>query len=88
MYSELAPLSFPTEFHPTDDCYENADQLADLFHDLAKGLSLPTQLREVGIKSDDLKLLGTEAMKQTRLLPNNFRHLTLTDALQLYHAAH
>jgi alcohol dehydrogenase class IV len=88
MYSELASLSFPTDFHRRGDCYEDANQFADLFHRLAQDLSLPTQLREVKIQSNDLQLLATEAMKQTRLLPNNFRHLTLDDALRLYHEAH
>lgn len=84
MYSELASLSFPNEFHPTSDCYENSIRFADLFHQLATDLSLPTQLRHVGIEAKDIQLLSTEAMKQTRLLPNNFRNLNLNDAMKLY----
>ena len=81
-------MSFPREYQPRNDCYQNSLQFAELFHQLAKDLSLPTQLRDVGIQSSDLALLSTEAMKQTRLLPNNFRNVTLDDALRLYSEAH
>lgn len=88
MYSELAPLSFPNDFHSRNNCYENSTQFADLFHQLAKDLSLPTQLRDVGIQSNNVDLLAKEAMKQTRLLPNNFRNVTHDDALRLYSDAY
>jgi alcohol dehydrogenase class IV len=84
MYSDLAPLSFPNEFQSRNDCYEDSRQFADLFWLLAKELSLPTQLREVKIQSSDVEVLAREAMKQTRLLPNNFRDVTHEDALRLY----
>jgi alcohol dehydrogenase class IV len=35
-----------------------------------------------------LNLLATEAMKQTRLLPNNARELKHEDALELYKKAY
>lgn len=43
--------------------------------------------RDVGIENQHLELLATEAMKQTRLLPNNPRVVTYEDALNLYKEA-
>ena len=50
-------------------------------------LGLPTKLREVGVAEADIELLAEEAMKQTRLLPNNPREVLLDDAMELYRAA-
>ncbi|GAA3849622.1 iron-containing alcohol dehydrogenase [[Pseudomonas] carboxydohydrogena] len=50
-------------------------------------LGLPTRLRDVGIKESDLDALAEDAMKQTRLLINNPREMTHTDALGIYRAA-
>ena len=50
-------------------------------------LGLPTRLSQVGVKAADIELLAEEAMKQTRLLPNNPRELLLGDARELYEAA-
>ena len=45
--------------------------------------------REVGIENEEhLQLLASEAMKQTRLLPNNPRVVTYDDALELYNKAY
>ena len=51
---------------------------------------LPGQnrLRDVGISESDIELLATEAMKQTRLLPNNPREVLLEDARALYEQAY
>ncbi len=51
---------------------------------LAPALGLPARLRDVGIVAQDLPLLAEDAMKQTRLLVNNPREVTLADALALY----
>jgi alcohol dehydrogenase class IV len=44
-------------------------------------------LRDVGIPEDAIELLATDAMKQTRLLVNNPRPLTIEDARAIYRAA-
>jgi alcohol dehydrogenase class IV len=47
-------------------------------------LSLPTRLRDVGIGSADIEPLAHDAMRQTRLLVNNPRDITLGDAKAIY----
>ena len=42
---------------------------------------------EVGVAAADVPTLAADAMKQTRLLPNNPREVSLEDATRLYHAA-
>jgi alcohol dehydrogenase class IV len=47
-------------------------------------LSLPTRLRDVGIAEGDVAQLAEDAMRQTRLLINNPREITLDDARAIY----
>ena len=62
-------------------------RLADHLQQLAVDLDLETRLPEVGIAADDIELLATEAMKQTRLLPNKMREVNKEDAIGIYEAA-
>ena len=90
LYSDIARLAFPGDQMgpPQQDVYEAADKFAGLFEVLASDLAIPKLLREVGIENNKhIELLATEAMKQTRLLPNNAREVTLNDALDLYQKA-
>ena len=88
MYSELNKITFPESNHRGGiDEYESAAQFAESFRQLATDLSIPLNLREVGVKSNDISLLANEAMKQMRLLPNNPRLITLKDATELYQEA-
>jgi alcohol dehydrogenase class IV len=64
-----------------------ADTFATYLASLAPELGLACRLRDVGIQATDLALLAEDAMKQTRLLINNPRALTQTDALALYQEA-
>ena len=41
----------------------------------------------MGVPSDAIAKLASEAMKQTRLLPNNPRLVSESDAVSLYQAA-
>jgi alcohol dehydrogenase class IV len=66
---------------------EKAQALAQYVGGLAAELQLPTRLRDVGIAEADLPALAEDAMKQTRLLINNPRELTLQDAASLYREA-
>ena len=54
---------------------------------LSARLGLQQRLRDVGIGRQHLPKLAADAMKQTRLLVNNPRPLTETDALHIYEAA-
>jgi alcohol dehydrogenase class IV len=74
LYAEIAPILFPGR----------RGALPDLFEELAADLKMPRTLREVGIADKDLELLAGEAMKQTRLLPNNPREVLREDAEKLY----
>jgi alcohol dehydrogenase class IV len=77
LYDELAPI-----FGARD-----AQGLIAMLEGLAKDLSVPQRLREVGISHNELPLLAEDAMRQTRLLVNNPREVTLADALAVYEAA-
>ena len=56
-----------------------------------EGLCMQTgverRLRDVGVAENDLELLATDAMKQTRLLGNNMRDVDYGAALQIYRDA-
>jgi alcohol dehydrogenase class IV len=90
-YASLAPLIFPPSAarpaSPTaspERDLEAALGLAEGFRQLAVELGIPTRLTAVGIAEKDVELLASESMKQTRLLPNNPREVTLADARRLY----
>ena len=50
-------------------------------------LEMPARLRDAGIPEDALARLAADAMKQTRLLVNNPRTVTESDALAIYSEA-
>ncbi|MFG6415070.1 iron-containing alcohol dehydrogenase [Roseateles sp. DC23W] len=54
---------------------------------LIAATGLPLRLRDHGIPADALPQLAADAMLQTRLLVNNPRELTETDALAIYRSA-
>ena len=64
-----------------------AEDLVNYLSELIQELALPTCLRDVGIKQDDIQSLAEDAMKQTRLLVNNPKTLTLEDAKRIYQEA-
>ena len=85
LYAELAPHAFP-------DLGERGTQgRAEVFAErlaaLASDLGLETRLREVGVGEGDLPRMARDAMLQTRLLVNNPREVTESDALAIYEAA-
>ncbi|HEY8564139.1 MAG TPA: iron-containing alcohol dehydrogenase [Beijerinckiaceae bacterium] len=84
-YCALAPDLFPhlAGVSGADGAVRLADELAAL----ARDLGLEPRLRDVGIPQDALPLLAEDAMKQTRLLVNNPRPVTLADARAIYEAA-
>ena len=85
-YAELAPYIFPNldiDKGAQAVCAEFIDKLEDL----SKRLGLPQKLREVDIPKNACEKMARDAMKQTRLLVNNPREVTETDALNIYQSA-
>ena len=87
MYADLAAIAFKGELSASTDDYEISEEFASNFEKLAAELSIAGKLREVGIKESDIDLLAREAMKQTRLLPNNAREVHHEDVLRMYRQA-
>lgn len=85
-YSELADsiVGVDSEAEPA----EAGEVLANYFLKLATDLSLPTRLREMKIEEQALPQLAEQALLQQRLLINNPREVTQTDALQIYQQAY
>lgn len=86
-YADLAPLIFDNhELKVESDApsFVKAAALAAAFDKLGSDLKLPMRLHDVGISDGDIPKLAAEAMKQTRLLPNNPREVKLDDAIDLY----
>lgn len=81
-YAELALYAFPElEGRATGSAFVEA--LASL---CAK-VGLQPRLRDVGVPQEAVPMMAEDAMKQTRLLVNNPRPLTLDDARAIYEAA-
>lgn len=80
VYAEVQGILFP------DVSPKQAD-LATCFEVLAKDLKLPTKLTDVGVSAKDLDALVDGAMAQTRLLPNNARDVSRTDARVIFEQA-
>ncbi len=56
--------------------------------DLVKECGVPRRLAEVGVPRDAIPQMAKAAMKVTRLLKNNLRPVTETDAIRIYEAAY
>eukprot|EP00656_Telonema_subtile_P018831 TRINITY_DN20224_c0_g1_i2.p1 TRINITY_DN20224_c0_g1~~TRINITY_DN20224_c0_g1_i2.p1 ORF type:complete len:292 (+),score=87.91 TRINITY_DN20224_c0_g1_i2:84-959(+) len=86
-YAELLPHTFPQRSGSSTQARASAfiEGIEELCAELLPGQN---RLRDVGICESDLDLLAAEAMKQTRLLPNNPRQVLLQDARELYAQAY
>ncbi|MBS9719117.1 iron-containing alcohol dehydrogenase [Tianweitania sp. BSSL-BM11] len=85
-YAGIAADAFPELAEITETENKTAAFIAALA-DLSKRLGLPQRLRDVGITEADLPKLAADAMKQQRLLVNNPRPVSESDALAIYKAA-
>ncbi len=85
-YAELAPYVFPN-LDISKGAQAVCAEFIDKLEDLSKRLGLPQKLREVDIPKEACKKMAKDAMKQTRLLVNNPREVTETDALNIYQSA-
>lgn len=83
LYDEIAPLVFPELAGAKDP----AAGMAEAFAALGPALGMKSRLSEVGVSHNHLPMLAEDAMKQTRLLVNNPREMTLEAAQGIYEAA-
>lgn len=86
LYAELTQIILPSQSLPADPLQVTAI-LADYFLELAADLGLPTRLEQMNIDQRDLPMLAEQAMLQQRLLINNPRAMSLSDALSIYRQA-
>lgn len=86
LYAELTQIILPSRSLPADPLQVTAI-LADYFLELAADLGLPTRLEQMNIDQRDLPMLAEQAMLQQRLLINNPRGMSLSDALSIYRQA-
>jgi alcohol dehydrogenase class IV len=84
-YAELASTVFPELARAKGA--QGAQAFIDRMVDLAADIGLQPRLRDVGIPRDAVAMMAEDAMKQTRLLVNNPRPVTLEDARAIYEAA-
>lgn len=100
LYAELAPFivkdiqtvdasSSLSADKSADNNLETAHAIAfiEFLAALIKELKLPMSLAELGIQPEDIDKLSQDAMKQTRLLVNNPRPVSLDDAVYIYNQA-
>jgi alcohol dehydrogenase len=85
-YAELADVILGSEAQ--GDALQKTQQLINYLVDLIAKLKIPTRLREMGIAEKDLAMLASDAMLQQRLLINNPREVSESDALAIYQAAY
>lgn len=85
-YAALAP-AFDRTLGDIADNTARATAFIDALAALSARLGLPQRLRDAGVPESALPQLAADAMKQTRLLVNNRRPVTETDALAIYTAS-
>lgn len=84
LYAQLAAIVAPA----ADGSEEaRAGALIVAMQQIIAGSGIETGLRQVGVKESDLDRMAADAMLQTRLLGNNPRPVTWTDARAIYAAA-
>lgn len=85
LYGELGPILNPSLAGQGEGA--RAEGLVQAMVDLSRASGLPQRLRDVGVGEGDLPRMASDAMLQQRLLINNPRPITETDALSIYRAA-
>jgi alcohol dehydrogenase len=83
-YAELAHVIVP-EAAGSDESKTQA--LIERLEQMIAATGIPARLRDVGIARDGLERMASDAMLQTRLLVNNPRPVSESDALEIYIAA-
>ncbi len=85
LYAELAPILSDRGF---EDASGGAAVLIDALETLIDAVGLPVHLRDAGVSEDSLEMLAADAMLQQRLLVNNPREVSESDALAIYKAVY
>ena len=84
-YAELAPIIFPELAGRSDDA--KVVGMIEAFKTLGPELGMDPKLSSAGVNHNHLPMLAEDAMKQTRLLVNNPREMTLEAAREIYEKA-
>ncbi len=82
-YADLLGFAFP-DVDGGRTVQSRAEGFIGALERLIDRVKLPRRLRDVGIGQEQIELLASDAMKQTRLLVNNPRPLQLADAAEIY----
>ena len=80
LYADLLPEAFPNRSG-------GGEAFIAAVEELSRSCGLAQRLRDVGIPADAVPMMAQDAMRQTRLLVNNPRPVTLDDARAIYEAA-
>jgi alcohol dehydrogenase len=84
LYAELADVIVP---EATGSDASKTQALIERLEQMIAATAIPARLRDVGIARDGLERMASDAMLQTRLLVNNPRPVSESDALGIYVAA-
>lgn len=84
LYGEILEDAFPQLAASPADGRSSTERFASGFDALALDLGIETKLTQVGISEADIEMMASQAMLQTRLLPNNPREVSERDAVALY----
>lgn len=82
-----ATLAVRLGISPGPDPAATATAGIERIADLCRDCGIPTNLEAVGIGPDDIPALAAEAMGVTRLISNNLRPVSVSDAEAIYHSA-
>jgi alcohol dehydrogenase class IV len=85
-YAEIAADAFPA-LARVEGSQARTAAFIEALAELSQRLGMPTRLREVGIPEDAIARMARDAMKQTRLLVNNPREVSESDAVEIYRRA-
>lgn len=80
--AQLCDAVFPEQNSKNVD--EKADYIIGQIADIVKVTDIPTDLNQFGVKMEDLDFLVDAGSKQTRLLVNNMKELSLEDIRTIY----
>lgn len=80
--AELCDAIYPSLYRADDNT--KADYVISEIEDIVKFTEIPTDLYSFGVKKEDLDFLVDSGSKQTRLLVNNQKELTLEDIRSIY----
>lgn len=86
LYAELAPIIMGDLYEAGSD-EDVTQRLITWMETLIQKVSLPNRLRDCNVPEDFISKLASDAMLQQRLLVNNPREVTESDALAIYQAA-